>query len=187
MTVIAFEDLRDMRIISQDAYDIGEVLDVRYDNMTWEVEGIKVRCTKDVSNIIGAGSSKSMILVRPPMFQMHDVILIPDTVEGARAYIRADTDALGQVSSIIGRKVYSCDHLPVGTIESVNVDVSEWTIHSFIIKLDKSAHDLLGIKKGLGFMTKSVSGIVAGHVAAVSENVSLNLTIDQVRDVVVVV
>jgi hypothetical protein len=60
-------------------------------------------------------------------------------------------------------------------------------VHSFIIKLDKTAHDLLGIKKGLGFLTKSVSGITVGHIATVAENISLSLVMDQVRDIVTVV
>ena len=187
MTVLTLENLKKMEVISQDAYNIGEVLDVRYDASNWAAEGLKVKCTKDVSNIIGAGSSKSMIIVKPPMFQIHDVILIPDTVEDARPYIHADSDALEVVSNLEGKKVYTCDQQIVGTIEVVNIDTAAWAIHSFVVRLDKSAHDLLGIKKGLGFMTKSVSGLTVGHVSTVSENVSLTLTIDQVRDVVTIV
>ena len=187
MTVTTLEELMRLKVISQDAYDVGDVTDLRYDAVSWAVEGLRVKCTKDVSNIIGAGSSKSMILIRPPTFHKHDVILLPDTVEESRAYIRADSDALELASNLIGKKVYSCDHLVVGVIDEVNIDISDWMVHSFIIKLDKTAHDLLGIKKGLGFMTKAVSGINVGHVATVAENMSLNLTIDQVRDVVAVV
>lgn len=187
MTVTTLEELRNLRIISQDAYDVGEVLDVRYDVANWTSEGLKVKCTKDVSNIIGAGSSKSMIIVKPPRFQMHDVLLLPDTVEDARPYIHADSEALEVVSNIIGKKVYTCDQQVIGSVEVVNIDVSDWVIHSFILKLDKTAHELLGIKKGLGFMTKSVSGITVGHVNTVAENISLSLNMDQVRDVVTVV
>ena len=187
MTVTTLEELLRLRIISQDAYEVGEVLDLRFNLSTWAVEGFRVRCTKDVSNIIGAGSSKSMILVKPPCFQKHDVILIPDTVEESRAYIRADSEALELVSTIDGKRVYTADQQVLGVVEVTNIDVGDWTIHSFIIRLDKTAHELLGIKKGLGFMTKSVSGINVGNVATIAENMSLNLTIDQVRDVVTVV
>ena len=187
MAVTTFEELRRLNVISQDAYDVGEVMDLRYDASSWVVEGLRVKCTKDVSNIIGAGSSKSMILIRPPVFQKHDVILLPDTVEESRVYIRADSDALELVSNLVGKKVYACDQLVVGTIEEVNIDISNWMVHSFVIKLDKAAHDLLGIKKGFGFMTKAVTGINVGHVATIAENLSLSLTIDQVRDVVTVV
>ncbi len=184
MTVITLEELKKMTLISQDAYSVGDVQDVRYDASTWDVEGLKVRCTKDVSNLIGAGSSKSMILVKPPAFEMHDVILMPDTVEGARSYIRADSDALPSVGNLIGKKVYSHDQQIVGTVDSVNVDLGSWQVHSFVIKLDKTAHELLGVKKGFGFLSKSVSGITVGHVATVSEMISLNLTMDQVKEIV---
>lgn len=187
MAVVTLDELKDLKVISQDAYDVGDIIDVRYDMANWSAEGLKVRCTKDVSNIIGAGSSKSMILIKPPTFQKHDVLLLPDTVEDARAYIRADSEALEVVSNIIGKKVYSCDQQAIGAIESVYIDVSDWVIHSFTIKLDKTAHELLGIKKGFGFLTKSVSGISVGHVATVAENISLNLVMDQVRDIVTVV
>lgn len=187
MTVLTLEEFKRKSVISQDAYDIGEVLDVRYDLANWSVEGLKVRCTKDVSNIIGAGSSKSMIIIRPPTFQMHDVILIADTVEAARPYIRPDTEALELVSNIVGKKVYTCDQQIIGAVDVVNIDVASWKVHSFSIKLDKTAHDLLGIKKGLGFMSKSVTGITVGHVSTVAENISLTLNIDQVKDIVTMV
>lgn len=187
MTVLTLEELKDLKVISQDAYDVGSIIDVRYDLANWSAEGLRVRCTKDVSNIIGAGSSKSMILVKPPTFQIHDVVLLPDTVEDARSYIRADSEALEVVSNIVGKKVYTCDQQVVGVVDVVNIDVSDWMVHSFIIKLDKTAHDLLGIKKGLGFLTKSVSGITVGHIATVAENISLSLVMDQVRDIVTVV
>ena len=173
-----------MNVISQDAYIIGEVTDLRYDLSTWGVEGLRIKCTKDVSNIIGAGSSKSMILVKPPSFQAHDVVLLPDNVDESRIYIRADSNALELISNLIGKKVFSCDQLVIGSIEKVYIDVNSWMVHSFIIKLDRTAHDILGIKKGFGFMTRAVSGINVGHVATVAENISLSLSIDQVKDVV---
>lgn len=184
MSKVTLDELKKHTVVSQDAYNVGEVLDVRYDVADWSAEGLKIKCSKDVSNIIGAGSSKSMILIRPPSFRMHDVILIPDTVEGARPYIRADTEALGSVSALIGKKIYTCDQQIVGSIDSVDIDTLSWKVHSFSVKLDKSAHDLLGIKKGLGFMSKSVTGITVNHVSTVAEIISLTLNMDQVRDVV---
>lgn len=182
MTVADANGYTGMNVVSGDAYIVGDIVDMRYDPVTWVLEGLKVRCTKTTSNLIGAGTGKSMILLGPAELIVNDVVLLPENLEDAKPYIRADTDALSSVAYLYGRKVVSSDGMILGTMESVMVDLDSWTIHSFKLKVDKAACQVLGIKKGI--FAKTVTGLVTANVSTVTENVNLNITAEQVRGLV---
>ena len=172
------------KVISQDAYEVGEVQDIRYDPATWNIEGLKLRCSKTVSSMISAGTSKSMIMLGPVQFSMNDVIVLPDDIEGANSYIRADSDNFSAVSYLMGRKVISADGATIGAVESVLIDLDDWSLNSLRVKLDKTAYERLGIKKGLIF-GKTVSGLLVNLIEAVTENIMLNVTADELKDIVI--
>ncbi len=168
-------------VISQDAYRVGRVEGVRYDPHDYTICGWVVKCEKDVSAIIGGGSSKSRVMMKPESFEIRDVLLLADTVEDARSYIQPDTDALSSVDNLIGQAVVTADQLPLGTSKAVHLDLSGWYIHSFTIKLDKEAHAPLGLKKVL--LAKEITGIMADHISVVSDKVHLTLKMEEVKEV----
>ena len=184
MTVVDAATVKDKMVISQDAYKIGDVQDIRYDPTTWDIEGLKVRCSKTVSTMISAGTSKSMILLGPVQFSMNDVIVLPDDVEGSNGYIRADSDSFSAVSYLSGRKEITTDGVTVGVVDAVMVDLDGWSLNSLKVKLDKTAYDRLGIKKGLLF-AKTVSGLMVSLIETVTENIMLNVTADELKDIVI--
>ncbi len=180
--IIDYASLVDkMDVISQDAYRVGRVEGVRYDQNDYTICGLVVKCEKDVSAIIGGGSSKSRVMMKPESFEIRDVLLLADTVEDARSYIQPDTDALSSVDNLIGQAVVTADQLPLGTIKAVHLDLSGWYIHSFTIKLDKEAHAPLGLKKVL--LAKEITGIMADHISVVSDKVHLTLKMEEVKEV----
>ena len=180
--IIDYESLIDkIDVISQDAYRIGRIEGVRYDPHDYTISGLVVKCEKEVSNMINAGSSKSRIMMRPTSFEVHDVLLLGDTVEDAKSYIETDKDTLSSVDNLISMSVATADEKLLGTIKAVHLDLGGWYIHSFTIKLDKEAHAPLGLKKLL--LAKEISGIMADHVSMVSDKVHLTLTMDEVKDV----
>lgn len=180
--IIDYSSLVDkIDVISQDAYRVGRIEGVRYDPQDYTISGLVVKCEKDVSNIIGAGSSKSRILMKPDNFEIRDVLLLGETVEDAKSYIKADVDALSSVDKLLSLQVYTNDEKVLGTVKAVNLDLDGWYIHSFTIKLDKEAHAPLGLKKVL--FAKEISGIMVDHVSTVSEKMVLTLKMDEVKDV----
>lgn len=185
MTLVDSAVITNKEVISQDAFKVGDVQDIRYNPTTWDIEGLKVRCSKTVSSMISAGTSKAMIMLGPVQFSMNDVIVIPDDVEGANSYIRADSDSFAAVSYLLGRKVITADGVTVGAVESVLTDMDSWTLNSLRVKLDKTAYERLGIKKGLIF-SKTVSGIMVNLIETVTENIILNATVDELKDIVIV-
>ncbi len=168
-------------VISQDAYRVGRIEGARYDPQDYSIKGLVVKCEKDVSNIIGAGSSKSRVLMRPESFEIRDVLLLGDTVEDAKSYVQPDVDALSSVDNLISMQVYTSDNLALGTVKAVHLDLGGWYVHSFTIKLDKEAHAPLGLKKLL--IAKEISGIMVDHISTVSEKIVLTLTMEEVKGV----
>ena len=82
-----YESLVDkIDVISQDAYRMGRIEGVRYDPHDYNILGLIVKCEKEVSAMLNAGTSKSRILLRPDNFEVHDVLLIGETVEDAKGY-----------------------------------------------------------------------------------------------------
>ncbi len=182
MEVISAVSLKNMEVLSRDAYRLGVVQDIRYDPDDWVVEGLKVKCNKDASSILRAGNAKSMILMKPHSYVMNDVMIISDNLEDSLPYISADTDTISAVSNLVDKKIVSADDIFIGTISDVFVDLDNWYVHSFRIKLDKNACDILGLKKGL--FAKTISGVLTSYVRTMTEFVYLKLTADDLRDLV---
>ncbi len=55
-------------VISQDARIVGRIQEVRYDPHDYTITGLAVRCEKEISALIEAGSGKSRILIKPESF-----------------------------------------------------------------------------------------------------------------------
>lgn len=182
MSLTEAGSLTGMNVVSGDAYIVGDVMDMRYDPVSWRLEGLKVRCTKGASNVIGAGNGRSMVLLGPADLIINDVVLLPDSLEDARDYIRADTDALSSVGYLEGRRVVSSDGMLLGTVDAVLLDLATWNVHSFRMKVDKAACTVLGMRKGI--FAKVVTGISTVNVETVTENVNLNVTAEQVRGLI---
>ena len=182
MSLTEAGSLTGMNVVSGDAYIVGDVMDMRYDPVSWTLEGLKVRCTKGASNVIGAGNGRSMVLLGPADLIINDVVLLPDSLEDARDYIRADTDALSSVGYLEGRRVVSSDGMLLGTVDAVLLDLATWNVHSFRMKVDKTACTVLGMRKGI--FAKVVTGISTVNVETVTENVNLNVTAAQVRGLI---
>ena len=78
MATVDFENVKGLEVIGQDACILGEVLDIRYEDLTWGIQGFKVKSEKSVSKKINVGSGKSMLLVQPGKYVIGDVVLMPD-------------------------------------------------------------------------------------------------------------
>ena len=168
-------------VISQDARIIGRIQEVRYDPHDYTITGLAVRCEKEISSLIEAGNSKSRILIKPENFELYDVLLLADTVEEAKAYIQPDMDTRSAVRGFIGKDVITSEHLKLGTIDAVYLDLDGWFIDSFLIKVDKDAHTPLGLKKLL--KAKRIRGVKADHISVMSENILLGITMEDVRGI----
>lgn len=180
MALINLDGIKGMKVITQDAFDVGEVMDIRYNPSTWEVLGLKVKSTKSVSGMLNTGSGKSMILVKPDDYAVNDVILFKDELENAKSRISADSDNLASVSFIDDKKVMTADNVYLGTVENILIDMSGWKIQSVSIKLDKNACPLLGVKKGL--FAKIGSGMRVENISSVTDNIFLAINVDHVKD-----
>ncbi|MCQ2056160.1 MAG: hypothetical protein MJY64_01635 [archaeon] len=179
------EALIGKEVITQDAYTLGEVQDVRYDGFTWEAVGLKIKTNKGVSEVLNIGSGKSMILMRTGPYVINQVILTNDTVAGIRSKISVDSDAIPSTLYLIGKKVYSSDRLVIGVVESVDIDVEKWKVTSIIIRIDKNAYSQLGLRRGF-FGGKKISGIFTSSIVSVTESIALNITAETVKSQMVI-
>ncbi|MFA6679732.1 MAG: hypothetical protein WCR96_04495 [Candidatus Methanomethylophilaceae archaeon] len=180
MALKTLDSINGMHIISQDAFDIGEIVDIRYDPTTWDIVGFKVKSNKSVAGLLNAGSGKSMIMIKPDQYIINDVMLFQDTLEDARSRISADNGNIPSLSYITGKKIVTSDGILLGSVDEVLFDSDRWSVISLKVKLDKVACPLLGLKKGL--FAKMAYGLLVRHIVSVSENVNLYLTMEELKD-----
>ncbi|MCQ2086416.1 MAG: hypothetical protein MJY54_03235 [archaeon] len=179
------KDLVGKEAITQDAYVLGEVQDIRYDGFTWDAVGIKIKTGKGAAEALNIGSGKSMILVGPGRYIVNQVILMDDTVAGIRSKISVDSDGVPSALYLIGKRVYSADRIVIGVVDSVDVDIEKWHMVSLVIRVDKGAYSPLGIRRGL-FGKKKISGILTSNIVSVNESISLDITTEAVKGQMVV-
>ena len=184
MALVDFEFVKNLDVVTQDAYILGEVLDIRYEDLTWNIQGLKVKSESRISKMINVGSGKSMILLQPGKYAVADVVLLPDPIDSARLKITADSNNYKSVDSTIGMKVHSSENVLVGTVDSIQVDLDNWTVVSMKVKVDKAAYAPLNIKKGL--FGKKVSGLNMTDIAEITDVIRLNLDISAVGRQVIV-
>ena len=178
MALVDYDSVKGLDIITQDALILGEVIDIRFEDLTWNIQGFKVKSESKVSKQINV-SGKSMLLLQPGKYTINDVVLLPDTIDVAKMRITADNSNFKSVSSLIGMKVMSKENFLIGTVDSIHVDLDNWTVVSMKVKLDKVAYAPLEIKKGL--LSKKVSGLMMTDVAEIGENIQLGLDILTVK------
>ncbi|MCL2786193.1 MAG: PRC-barrel domain-containing protein [Methanomassiliicoccaceae archaeon] len=173
------EAIKDRLMISSDAFEVGDVVDIRYDPFVWDVVGLRVR-TKRSSNKLYAGHGKSSVLILPEKFILNDVVLLAQPIEIVKDAIIPDSDNIASLSSLISSKVVTRDNALVGTITTVMIDTEHWKVLSIIVRLDKSAVEAMGMKKGL--FSKISAEIGTDLILSSAEMVHLNEHMDGVRN-----
>ncbi|MCL2607895.1 MAG: PRC-barrel domain-containing protein [Methanomassiliicoccaceae archaeon] len=181
---IRLEVLRGITMISSDAYEIGEVTDVRYDPFEWRAIGLKVN-VKRSSVKLAAGHSKTNVLILPRTFVMNDVILLEEAIDEIKDLTAPDNSNMASLSSMINAKVVTKDNALVGTIITVMLDPNDWKVLSIIVRLDKTAIESMKMKKGL--FSKINADISTDLILSSTEMVHLDETMDGVREKMTIV
>jgi len=176
---IPLESLKDILMISSDAYEVGEVTDVRYDPFEWDVVGLKVK-SKKASSKLSAGLGKTTVLILPEKFVLNDVILLSQPIEKIKDSIVPDNNNIASLSSLVSSKVVTRDNALVGTITTIMIDTVEWKVLSIVVRLDKSAIDAMKMKKGL--FSKINVEISVDQILSSAEMVHLKEQMDGVRN-----
>ncbi len=184
MALVDYDSVKGLEVITQDAYILGEVLDVRFEDLTWNIQGFKIKSESKISKMISVGSGKSMILLQPGKYAIQDVVVVPDNINEVRTRITTDNNNYKSLSDTIGMKVMSSENVLIGTVDSVQVDLDNWTVVSFKVKLDKGAYAPLEIKKGL--LGKKVSGLLMSDISEMGDDIKLNLNLFGIKGQVVV-
>ena len=184
MALMEFDKVRGLEVIGQDACILGEVIDIRYEDLTWNIQGLKVKTEKAVSKKINVGSGKSMVLVQPGKYVIGDVVLLPDTIDDSRSKITVDSNDYNSILDTIDMKVMSEENVLIGTVDSIQVDLDNWTVVSMKVKLDKGAYAPLEIKKGL--LGKKVSGLNMTDIAEISDSIKLSLNLFGIKSQIIV-
>jgi hypothetical protein len=184
MSMATLDSLKKMQIISSDAYNVGEVVDIRYDPANWNVVGIRAKTEKSAAKMIAAGSGKSLIQIKPRDYVINDVMLMREHLSDLRNIVEQDTDNFPTLSFMEDKKVSSSEGLTLGVIQNVNIDISLWNVPSISVRLDKAAYDMLGLKKGL--LAKTVIVIHTEYIQTASDVVTLNQNITDLRNEIII-
>jgi len=184
MSMATLDSLKKMQIISADAFNVGEVVDIRYNPANWNVVGIRAKTEKSAAKMIAAGSGKSLIQIKPRDYVINDVMLMREHLSDLRNIVEQDTDNFPTLSFMEDKKVSSSEGLTLGVIQNVNIDISLWSVPSISVRLDKAAYDVLGLKKGL--LAKTVIVIHTEYIQTASDVVTLNQNITDLRNEIII-
>ena len=184
MVLVDYESVKGLDVVTQDALILGEILDIRFEDLTWNIQGFKIKSESKVSKMINVGSGKSMILLQPGKYVFGDVVLLPDTINEVKMRITSDNNNFKSLSKTLGMKVMTSENVLIGTVDSIQIDLENWTVVSMKVKLDKGAYAPLEIKKGL--LGKKISGLLMTDIAEISEVIKLNLNLYGVKTQVVI-
>jgi len=176
---IPLEALKDIQMISSDAYEVGQVTDVRYDPFEWNVIGLKVKVSRS-SGKLSAGFRKTSVLILPRRFVLNDVMLLDQPIEKVKDSVVPDNDNISSLSTLMSAKVVTRDNAHVGTVTTVMIDPDDWKVLSVIVRLDKAAIEAMGMKKGL--FSKINAEIRSDMILSSADMVHLNENMDGVRD-----
>ena len=144
---VPLESFKNIKMISADAYEVGEITDVRYDPFEWNVAGLKVK-VKRSSAKIAAGHSRSTVLILPEKFILCDVLLLSQPIERIKEDIRPDNDNISSLTSLESAKVVTRDNVLVGNVTAIMIDTENWKVPSIAVRLDKGAIEAMNMKKG---------------------------------------
>lgn len=185
MPLMDINSLRDLEMITQDAYILGKVVDLRFDNLTWKIQGFCVKSGKGISKFIKTGLGRSIILVKPCSCTIREVVLLSDVLNNVKSFISADIDMFMTFKMINGMKVISKENIHIGTVETISLDLKKWSVVSLKIKLNRIAYEFLGIKKGF-FGSKTASGILMTDIGKISDVIKLTLDIKAIKNQIII-
>jgi len=175
--MITLESLVGRQMISADAYDVGEIIDVRYDPFEWNVLGLKVKTKR--SEKLAAGSGK-IVLILPEKFVMNDVMLLGHPIDKLKDQVAVDSNNMSSLLSLVSTKVVTKDSILLGTVSAVMIDTDEWKVRSIVVRLDKGAIEAMKMKKGL--FEKINAEIRTGLILSSKEMIHLSEPISGVRE-----
>ncbi|MCL1983968.1 MAG: hypothetical protein FWG58_01055 [Methanomassiliicoccaceae archaeon] len=176
---VPLEAFKDIQVISSDAYEVGEVVDIRYDPFEWNVAGLRIR-SKRSSNKLAAGFGKANVMILPEKFVMNDVMLLSQTIERLKDSLVPDNDNIASLSPLINAKVVTKDNMLVGSVVTIMIDTDNWKVMSMVIRLDKQAIEAMGLKKG--FFAKINAEIPTDIILSSAEMIHLSEQIDGVKE-----
>lgn len=185
MALMDLDTILGKQVITQDGYILGDIQDIRYVNNNWDIQGLKIKTGKTVSDVLNNGASKSTILLEVGDYVINDVVLLPMDINSARSVISADNVSYPSLNYLQGKKVFATNGLLIGVVESVLIDIESWHVVSVNLKLDKNACEPLGIRKGL--FAKKVSGILSSDIETVTDSISLNIDAEAIKGKITVI
>jgi len=176
--IVPLVSLKDVQIISADAFEVGELDDVRYDPFDWNVIGLRVLSKRSAK--LAGGFGKTAVMILPDKFVMNDVILLNQTMERIRESAVPDNKNISLLMAMLSAKVVTNDGASVGTVQDVVIDTAEWKVRSVIVKLERDAIDAMGLKKGL--FSKINVEIRTSLILSTSDMVHLNQPMAGIKD-----
>ncbi|HKM13509.1 MAG TPA: hypothetical protein VJY42_01085 [Candidatus Methanomethylophilaceae archaeon] len=180
MTMIMYNSLKDKQIISSDAYEIGNVIDVNYVPDSWIIRSLAVRGAKGLGDVLGSSVfKKPQFSLNTGSYEINDVVIIPEIRDQLQKALVDDTHDIERAGNLIGKKVVSIDLVPLGTIADIGIDLDVWRINSFKVKIDKSVANALDVK--LGLLNKTASGLLTSHITSVTDVVNLSRKVEDMR------
>jgi sporulation protein YlmC with PRC-barrel domain len=184
--MLDIEDILGKEMVSSDAKVVGYVEGVDLDRDKWRVPSLRITINKGLEaqlnkkkRVLGASHAHVRI---EAVHHISDLVTLNLTMDQISQAVLDESEVPVSVGDVIGKRVICRKGREIGMLEDFKVDaMTEWSVPSFDVKLDKATRKDLDLKKSM-MVSKSVIRMRTADIMNVGDMIMLKIDLDSVKD-----
>ncbi|MBN1109727.1 MAG: hypothetical protein JXA45_03090 [Methanomassiliicoccales archaeon] len=183
--MLGLENIVGKEIITADAIILGTVEGIALDTDLWKVPAIRVSVKK--GNEAALNLKKKTLgvqrvhVVTPQVSSVSDTVTLAIKMDNIKEVLMDDQKVPMAAGELLNKKVVAHDGKQIGYLDNVYFEPSQgWDVTKVSIKLDKTAKQALGLKKGVAPSSQIV--VLTKDIKTVGDMVMLRLDLEGLKD-----
>jgi sporulation protein YlmC with PRC-barrel domain len=184
--MLDIEDIIGKEMVSSDAKVVGYVAGVDLDRDKWKVPSLRITINKGLEaqlnkkkKVLGASHAHVKI---EAVHHISDLVTLNLTMDQIAQAVLEESDVPVSVGDVVGKRVICRKGREIGVLTDFKVDaLTEWSVPSFDLRLDKSTRKDLDLKKSM-MVSKSVIRMRTADIMNVGDMIMLKMDLESVKD-----
>lgn len=184
--MLDIEDILGKEMVSSDAKVVGYVEGVDLDRDKWKVPSLRITINKGLEAQLNKkkkvlGASHAHIKIEA-VHHISDLVTLNLTMDQIAQAVLEESDVPVSVGDVVGKRVICRKGREIGVLTDFKVDaLTEWSVPSFDVKLDKATRKDLDLKKSM-MVSKSVIRMRTADIMNVGDMIMLKIDLESVKD-----
>ncbi len=184
--MLDIEDILGKEMVSSDAKVVGYVEGVDLDREKWKVPSLRITINKGLEAQLNKkkrvlGASHAHIRIEA-VHHISDLVTLNLTMDQISQAVLDESEVPVSVGDVIGKRVICRKGREIGVLTDFKVDaLTEWSVPSFDVKLDKATRKDLDLKKSM-MVSKSVIRMRTADIMNVGDMIMLKIDLDSVKE-----